>query len=112
MQKILALVLFIAFLWVFIAGLLMLMLWPDWPHTPIQWLLFLGLGPPVYVLGEAFLAGCFLGIMDTTCRRAAFPLFASSSRATSGAWSVLAWVVGDWATVQGLNTPFHLTEPS
>ena len=30
------------------------MLWPDWARTQIQWLLLIGLGPPAYVLGEAF----------------------------------------------------------
>jgi predicted membrane channel-forming protein YqfA (hemolysin III family) len=50
---------FIAFLWLLIAGLLTLMLWPDWPQTPIQWFLLIGLGPPVYILGEAFFGWVF-----------------------------------------------------
>lgn len=58
MKKISALV-FIALLWLFVAGLLMLMLWPDWPHTPIQWFLLIGFGPPVYILGEAFFGWLF-----------------------------------------------------
>ncbi|MDQ3059755.1 MAG: hypothetical protein M3R45_09535 [Pseudomonadota bacterium] len=44
----------IASLWLLVAGLLTLMLWPDLPATQTQWWLLIGLGPPVYVLGEAF----------------------------------------------------------
>ena len=40
--------------WLFIAGLLLFQLWPNLPHTSLQWFLLVAFGPPLYVLGEGF----------------------------------------------------------
>jgi hypothetical protein len=49
----------VAVVWLFLVALLAVQAWPDLPHTPGQWLLFVALGPPLYVLGEAFFAWLF-----------------------------------------------------
>lgn len=46
----------VALVWLLVAGLLMLQLWPDLPESTLQWVLFIALGPPVYLLGESFFA--------------------------------------------------------
>jgi hypothetical protein len=43
----------------FVVALLIVQAWPDLPRTPEQWFLFIALGPPLYVLGEAFFAWLF-----------------------------------------------------
>lgn len=43
-----------AVVWLCIAGLLVLGLWPDLPHSAVQWAFLVALGPPLYLLGEAF----------------------------------------------------------
>jgi len=43
-----------ALAWLFLVGLLLLGLWPELPRSKPQWLVFLLVGPPLYVLGEAF----------------------------------------------------------
>lgn len=35
-------------LWLFTCGAILWMLWPWLPATPIQWLLFVLIGPPIY----------------------------------------------------------------
>src|SRR3546814_2663224 len=42
----------VALVWLLVAGLLTLQLWPDLPEATLQWVLFIALGPPVYLLGE------------------------------------------------------------
>jgi hypothetical protein len=49
----------VAFFWLFACGLLLLMLWPWRPSTPMQWALFLALGPLVYGAFE-YLGGWIL----------------------------------------------------
>lgn len=49
----------LAFLWMAIAGLLALQLWPDLPHSKLGWPLFIVFGPPLYVCGEAVSAWVF-----------------------------------------------------
>jgi hypothetical protein len=48
-----------ALAWLFLVGLLLLGLWPDLPKSKPQWLVFLLIGPPLYVLGEAFFGWLF-----------------------------------------------------
>jgi len=48
-----------AIMWLIVAGVLLLQLWPDLPHTTRQWSLFLALYPPLYVAGEAWCAWLF-----------------------------------------------------
>ncbi len=43
----------LAFAWLFVAGLLLLQFWPVIPQSKIQWVLFIALGPPLWVLCEA-----------------------------------------------------------
>ena len=42
----------LAVVWLVVACFLLLQLWPDIPQSKGQWFLFVGLGPPLYVLGE------------------------------------------------------------
>lgn len=46
----------VALVWLLVAGLLTLQLWPGLPESTLQWVLFIALGPPVYLLGESFFA--------------------------------------------------------
>ena len=48
-----------AAIWLVLVALLAIQAWPDLPRTTGQWLLFVALGPPLYVLGEAFFAWLF-----------------------------------------------------
>jgi hypothetical protein len=48
-----------ALAWLFIAGLLMVEFLPNLPRTKSQWLLFISFGPPLYVLGDAFVGWLF-----------------------------------------------------
>lgn len=41
-----------ALAWLLIAGLLLLEMWPWLPQSQSQWILFLALGPPVYVFAQ------------------------------------------------------------
>jgi hypothetical protein len=45
--------------WLLVVGLLLLHVWPNLPHSQKQWLLFVALGPPLYVLGESVGAWIF-----------------------------------------------------
>jgi hypothetical protein len=49
----------LAFLWLVIGSLLTFQLWPDLPHTKLQWFLLIAFGPPIYILGEAFFGWLF-----------------------------------------------------
>ena len=40
--------------WLFILGLLILEFGPDLPKSKSRWLLFIAVGPPLYILGSAF----------------------------------------------------------
>jgi hypothetical protein len=40
--------------WLFVGALLLLELWPNVPQSVAGWVLFVAVGPPLYVLGEAF----------------------------------------------------------
>jgi hypothetical protein len=44
----------LAAVWLFVAGMLILQLWPDLPKTDFGWFLLIVFGPPVYVAGEGF----------------------------------------------------------
>jgi hypothetical protein len=48
-----------AVVWLFIAGFLAVQLWPDLPHSALQWVFLVVLGPPLYVLGETFFGWLF-----------------------------------------------------
>lgn len=43
-----------AFAWLSLVALLVFWLLPNLPQTALQWVLLVVLGPPAYVLGEAF----------------------------------------------------------
>lgn len=49
----------LAAVWLFVAGLLTLLLWPDLPTTDLGWFLLVVVGPPVYVVGEGFFEWLF-----------------------------------------------------
>jgi hypothetical protein len=40
--------------WLFLVALLVLLFLPNLPQSALQWVLLVVLGPPAYVLGEAF----------------------------------------------------------
>ena len=44
----------LALSWLFIAALLTVQLWPEVPHSKLQWFLLFAFGPPLYILGESF----------------------------------------------------------
>lgn len=47
-------VILFALAWAVMAGLLVLQQWPDLPRSWRNWVLLLGVGPPVYLLIEAW----------------------------------------------------------
>ena len=49
----------LAVFWLFLVGFLLLQSWPDLPRSTLQWLLFVALGPPLYVLGECLFSWLF-----------------------------------------------------
>jgi hypothetical protein len=49
----------LAVVWLFVAGFLILQLWPDLPKTDLGWFLLVVVGPPVYVAGEGFFGWLF-----------------------------------------------------
>ena len=48
-----------AAIWLVLVALLAVQAWPDLPRTTGQWLLFVALGPPLYILGEALFTWLF-----------------------------------------------------
>lgn len=51
----------VAACWLLIAAVLILEFWPDLPRTHTGWFTFIVVGPPLYVLAEAFGGWLFLG---------------------------------------------------
>lgn len=49
----------LALVWLIISSLLLLQLWPDLPHTKLQWFLLIAFGPPIYIFGEEFFGWLF-----------------------------------------------------
>jgi hypothetical protein len=49
----------VAVLWLVVATFLVLQFWPNVPHSPLKWVLFIVFGPPLYVLGEEFFGWLF-----------------------------------------------------
>ena len=49
----------LALCWLLIAGYLTIQLWPDLPHSSLQWFLLVAFGPPLYVFGELFISWLF-----------------------------------------------------
>jgi hypothetical protein len=49
----------LALLWLAIGSFLIFQLWPDLPHTKLQWFLLIAFGPPIYIFGEAFFGWLF-----------------------------------------------------
>lgn len=45
--------------WLLIAAIALAVLWPNGPQTTGQWVLLIVAGPPLYLLGEAFLGWLF-----------------------------------------------------
>src|SRR2546425_13028702 len=48
-----------ALAWLFLVGLLIVEFWPDLPTSKSRWLLFIVVGPPLYILAEAFSSWLF-----------------------------------------------------
>jgi len=48
-----------AAVWLVVAGLLVVQLLPNLPRSTLQWVLLVGLGPPLYILGEGFFGWLF-----------------------------------------------------
>jgi hypothetical protein len=48
-----------ATVWLVIAGLLVVQLWPYLPHSALQWVFLVTFGPPLYVFGERFFSWLF-----------------------------------------------------
>jgi hypothetical protein len=48
-----------ALVWLFVAGVLALTLFPHLPRSISQWLILLAFGPPLYGLGETFFSWLF-----------------------------------------------------
>jgi len=53
------LLLVLALFWLGLAAFLAFQFWPRVPHSVLQWVLFIALGPPLYLLGEAFFEWLF-----------------------------------------------------
>ncbi|MFZ2652078.1 MAG: hypothetical protein WA210_18425 [Burkholderiaceae bacterium] len=49
----------LAILWLLIAAFIAVQLWPQLARSQLQWLVLIALGPPFYVLGEAFFGWLF-----------------------------------------------------
>jgi hypothetical protein len=49
----------VASAWLLVSALLVFQMLPTLPRSLLQWCLFLGFGPPLYVLGEGFFAWLF-----------------------------------------------------
>ncbi len=46
----------LSFLWLIGAAASVVAVWPNGPESPLQWLLLLSFGPPLYFLGEFFIS--------------------------------------------------------
>jgi hypothetical protein len=51
----------VAAVWMVVAAFLASQLWPQLPRSWLQWFLLFAIGPPLYVLGEAFFVWLFSG---------------------------------------------------
>jgi hypothetical protein len=49
----------LAVVWLVVAGLLILQIWPDLPKTDLGWFLLVVVCPPAYVVGEGFFGWLF-----------------------------------------------------
>lgn len=63
-----------AIVWLVIAGFLVVQLWSYLPHSTLQWAFLVGLGPPLYVLGEGFFAWLFSQQHGTAISRKPFSI--------------------------------------
>ena len=82
----------VALVWLPVAGLLLVELWPDIPRTSQQWALFLAFGPPLYVLGEAVCAWLFAPARGWSTSRKRF----SIARIAVALPVALAWFALSW----------------
>lgn len=81
-----------AIAWLLVAGLLVLELWPDLPGGKRQWALFLTLGPPLYVAGEAACSWLFSPSRGWAISRKKFsPLRIALALPIALAWLALSW---------------------
>jgi len=62
----------LAVVWLFLVGFLFLQSWPNLPRSNLQWLLFVALGPPLYVLGEALFGWLFSPVHGHAISRRTF----------------------------------------
>jgi len=71
-QRLSRVVLFGAAGWLFVVALLLLQFWPQVPQTFAGWVVFIALGPPVYVLAEALAGWLFSERHGAAISRARF----------------------------------------
>src|SRR5438552_10159229 len=60
--------------WLFVVGIVLLQLWPRVPQSFGGWVLFVALGPPAYLLAEAFAGWLFSERHGMVISRARFSL--------------------------------------
>lgn len=89
----------IAAVWLVVALLLAIQLWPQVPRSWLQWFLLFAFGPPLYVLGEAFFGWLF----SVSHGRAVSPRTFSLARIAIALPAVLAlfallWWLSSWLT--------------
>jgi hypothetical protein len=81
-----------AIAWLLVAGLLVLQLWPDLPSDKQGWALFLTLGPPLYIAGEACCGWLFSPSRGWAISRKRFsPLRIALALPVALAWFALVW---------------------
>jgi hypothetical protein len=93
-------VVFGAVAWLLLAGITVLQLWPDVPKSRAGWILFITIGPPLYVLLEATGSWLFSQKRGMAISRSRFSLLRVfialllSLVLLSGVWW-LAWLIGN-----------------
>jgi hypothetical protein len=82
----------LALLWLLLASLITIQLWPHLPRSQLQWFLLLAFGPPLYVLGEALFGWLFSAVHGRAISQTRF----SVTRIAIALPVVLAWFVLCW----------------
>lgn len=88
-------------MWLFLAAALLMQGLPWSPKTPTHWLLVIGLGPPLYLLGE----GIFTWLLSAEHGHRISPRAFSGLRILAALIAViicfgLAWLVASWLKVE------------
>lgn len=82
----------LAFLWLLIAAFITIQLWPHLPRSQLQWLVLIALGPPFYVLGEAFFGWLFSEAHGRAISERRFSVTRIAVAVPLGvAWFVFCW---------------------